>query len=80
MEGVVVPNLFVGGPAWDPSRPLVTGARSIAGYVGWTDMSGRGGCGKGTKGWFTRGRGVGGGTADLVCMNLVTSVVAIQGG
>ena len=75
MEGVVVPNLFVGAPAWDPSRPLVTGAGSIAGFVGWTGMSGRGGCGEGTEGWFARGRGLG--TVELVCTNLVTSVVAI---
>ena len=80
MEGVVVPNLFVGAPVWGPSRPPVTGAGIIDGFVGWTGMNDRGGGGEGTGGWFTRGRGVGGGTAELVCTNFVTSVVAIQGG
>ena len=71
------PEFVVGAPIWSPSRPPVTGAGIIDGFVGWTGMNGCGGGGEGTGGWFTRGRGVGGGTAELICTNLVTSVVAI---
>ena len=79
MGGVVVPYLFVGALVWVPSGPFIPGAGNMTGLAGWMDWGGRGGGGEVTAAWVTRGRGVGRNPAGLVCTNVVTSEVAIQG-